>query len=153
MAGAEVVHVDAAKGVIDWAKENAELNHIYDGIRFITEDARKFVKRELRRGSKYDVILLDPPSFGRGTKGEVFKVEDDLNPLLNDLMGLLSDQALAFVLSSHTPGWTPFVLKNTLQTLFEKRQGEISQAELCLDATNRDLKVPCGAYASWESIS
>lgn len=150
-AGAQVVHVDAAKGIVDWAKENAQLNKIDNGVRFIVEDARKFVKRELRRESRYDIILLDPPSFGRGSKGEIFKVEDDLNPLLEDLKALLSDDPLAFVLSSHTPGWTPVVLKNILSHYFASSSGLIHQEELCLTAQNQDLKVPCGAYASWES--
>ena len=148
-AGAHVVHVDAAKGVVDWARENAKLSHL-DGrpIRWIVDDALKFVQREVRRGSRYHGIILDPPSFGRGPKGQVFKIENDILPLLDACRQLLDRDALFLLYTCHTPGFTPLVLSNQLDSFLSKRSGEIDAGEMTMtDAQNRRL--PGGTYARW----
>src|SRR5690606_5378259 len=112
-AGAHLVHVDAAKSAVDWARDNAQLSRLQDRpIRWLVDDALKFVKRESRRNNKYQGIILDPPSFGRGPKGEVFKIENDLMPLLEACREILAGDALFVLLSCHTPGFTPTTLYN-----------------------------------------
>lgn len=135
-AGVEVCHVDAAKGMVDWARENAALNGLEDRpIRWIVDDAIKFLKREVRRGSRYEGVILDPPSFGRGAQGQVFKIEEDLPSLLQLCQEVLSDQPRFMLLSCHTPGITPLVLKHLVG-------GECGEMVI---SGKRDL--PCGSYA------
>ncbi len=148
-AGAHVVHVDAAKGVVDWARKNAQLCHLDSRpIRWLVDDALKFVKRENRRNSRYHGIILDPPSFGRGPKGEVFKIENDLLPLLEECRNLLAHDALFVLYTCHTPGFTPLVMQNQLSILTGERDGDMEWGEMIvLDRQNCPL--PSGAYARW----
>ncbi|MCC5832699.1 MAG: class I SAM-dependent methyltransferase [Chlamydiales bacterium] len=141
-AGAEAVHVDAAKGMVGWAHENAQLNGV-SSIRWIVEDARKYLARALRRKERYDAILLDPPSFGRGKSNEVFKIERDLPPMLKHCRELLSESPAFVILSCHTPGFTPIVLKQLLQEAFT---GKFEGNELLLKGP---FDIPSGAYARW----
>lgn len=111
LAGAKVTHVDAAKGVVDWARENSAFNKVPEGhLRFVVEDCLVFLKKEAKRGRQYDGVILDPPSFGRGPNGETFKIEDDIGPLLEAVSKILSKQTFLFHLSSHSPGFSPRVL-------------------------------------------
>lgn len=147
---AEVCHVDASKGMVQWARENAQLNQLNNApIRWIVDDVMKFLQREKRRGRAYEGILLDPPSFGRGAKGEIFKIERELPLLLNLCRDLLSDQALFMVLSCHTPGFTPLVLSQMLSQNLEKRKGRVEKGELVLPAKTPQFSVPNGCYARW----
>jgi 23S rRNA (cytosine1962-C5)-methyltransferase len=149
-AGAHVVHVDAAKGVVDWAKENAQFSHLHDRpIRWLIDDALKFVRREERRGNKYQGIILDPPSFGRGPKGEVFKIENDLIPLLQACREILAPDALFFLLSCHTPGFTPVTLYNQVAEVAQGRKGKIESGEMLVYESNSHRALPSGAYARW----
>jgi 23S rRNA (cytosine1962-C5)-methyltransferase len=150
-AGASICHLDASKGVVDWARENAAISGLGDKpIRWIVEDVEKFVKREIKRGRHYDGIVLDPPSFGRGSKGEVWKIEDDLPRLLSECRELLSDNPLFILLSCHTPGFTPLVLQNLLEEMLKGAKGELSSGEMVIrEASGRVL--PSGAYARWSS--
>lgn len=149
-AGAEVVHVDSSRGMVDWAKENVKINNLEDKpIRFLVDDVRKFVKREIRRGNKYDIIIMDPPSFGRGSKNEVWSIENDLAELIKDTSELLSENPLLFIINSYTTGLSKTVLENLLY-LNIKREGLISSDELGLPMSNSKLILPCGIYARWE---
>lgn len=153
-AGAHVVHVDAAKGVVDWARTNAELSHLHQRpIRWLVDDALKFVLREGRRGNRYHGIILDPPSFGRGPKGEVFKIEDDLMPLLAACAELLADDALFFLLSCHTPGFTPTTLHNQVSEVVSGRSGKIEQNEMLIHEEKSGRALPSGVYARWRAPS
>ncbi|MCM1052624.1 MAG: class I SAM-dependent methyltransferase [Ruminococcus sp.] len=150
MEDAEVTHVDSSRGMIDWAKENVKLNNLEDKtIRFLVDDVRKFVKREIRRGNKYDIIIMDPPTFGRGSKKEVWNIENDLASLIEDTSLLLSDDALLFIINSYTTGLSKIVLENLLY-LNIKQEGIISSDELGLPMNNSKLILPCGVYARWE---
>jgi len=148
-AGAHVAHVDAAKGVVDWARKNAELSHLNRRpIRWLVDDALKFVRREERRGNRYHGIIFDPPSFGRGPKGEVFKIEKDLRTLLDACRAILAHDAQFVLYSCHTPGFTPLGLSNQLQTLIGDRSGTVECGEMVVpDASGRPL--PSGVYARW----
>lgn len=152
-AGAEVVHVDSSRGMVDWAKENVASCNLTDKpIRFIVDDVVKFVKREIRRGNKYDIILMDPPSFGRGSNGEVWDIEKDLYPLVELCTELLSDNPLLFLINSYTTGLSQTVLENVLNlTIGKKYQGIISSDEIGLPLKNSNLILPCGIYARWMS--
>lgn len=151
-AGAELCHVDAAKGMIDWAKENAALNALEDApIRWIVEDVTRFLRRELRRGNTYDGIILDPPTFGRGKKGEVFKIEGDLIPLLELCRDLLSPQALFLILTCHTPGYTPIILENIVSQLMQDKEGSLEKGEMLLKSEGKSFDIPSGSYARWFS--
>lgn len=142
--GAEVCHLDASKGMVDWARENARLNHLEKApIRWIVDDAGKFLKREMKRGSLYDAIILDPPTFGRGAKGEVFKIEEEIVPLLQMCKAVLSKKPSFFVFSCHTPGFTPTVLKTLLEKTFAKK-GE--SGEMLLES-NTTCPIPSGSFA------
>lgn len=148
-AGGNICHLDASKGVVDWARENAALSGLSDRpIRWIVDDVAKFVQKEIRRDKKYDAIILDPPSFGRGAKGEVWKIEDDLLKLLNDCSQILSDNPLFILLSCHSPGFSPLVLQNLLAEMMKGRSGILSCGEMVIrEETGRLL--PSGAYARW----
>ncbi|MDO7904983.1 class I SAM-dependent methyltransferase [Paenibacillus sp. JX-17] len=152
-AGAQVVHVDAAKGMVQWAKENAQLSGLADRpIRFITDDVFKFVQREQRRGNKYDAIIMDPPSYGRGPNGETWKLESSLFPFLESCMEILSAQPLFLLINSYTTGISPSVLRNMLTMTMEKRYGgTISAGEIGLPITRSGLNLPCGILGRWES--
>lgn len=150
-AGARVVHVDAAKGVVDWARENATISHLQDRpIRWIVDDALKFVDREIRRGNRYQGIILDPPSFGRGPKGQVFKIENDILPLLEACRRLLHRDAVFVLYTSHTPGFTPLVMSNQLQSILDSRQGAIEAGEMTV-ADQQGRLLPSGTFARWMS--
>ncbi len=151
-AGAEVVHVDSSRGMVDWAKENVKSSHLEDRpIRFLVDDVVKFVKREIRRGNKYDIILMDPPSFGRGSNGEVWDIEKDLFPLVELCTEILSDDPILFLINSYTTGLSMTVLENVLNlTVNQKHPGYISSDELGLPMQNSKLILPCGIYARWE---
>ena len=148
-AGAEVVHVDSSKGMIEWAKENVKSSHLEDKpIRFLIDDCIKFVEREIRRGNKYDAIIMDPPSYGRGANKEVWNIEDDLFNLVTLCTKILSDDPLFFIINSYTAGLSPTVLENILK-LAIKHDGVISSGELGIEAQN-GLILPCGVYARYE---
>ncbi|MEK7850263.1 MAG: class I SAM-dependent methyltransferase [Deltaproteobacteria bacterium] len=148
-AGASVCHLDASKGVVDWARENAALSGLGDRpIRWIVDDVEKFVKKEINRSRRYDAIILDPPSFGRGAKGEVWTIEEGLLRLLTGCRELLSDDPRFILLSCHSPGFTPLVLQNLLAEMMKGYIGALSCGEMTiLEATGRLL--PSGAYARW----
>ena len=150
-AGAEVVHVDAAKGIVGWAKDNAKksgLDHMY--IRYIVDDVLKFVKREQRRGNKYDCIIMDPPSYGRGPNGEMWKIEDSLFELVEQCKMILSDNPLFFVINSYTTGLAPTVINNVLNIAIKSEfGGQVQSGEIGLKATKRDIILPCGAVGRW----
>lgn len=153
-AGAlEVVHVDASKGMTEWAKENMHLSKLDDcHIRFIVDDCLKFVEREARRGRKYDAIIMDPPSYGRGPNGEVWKFEHNLYNLINACMKILSDNPLFFLINSYTTGISSTVLYNILKTTLDsKYKGTIDAGEVGLPITNNNLVLPCGIYGRWQS--
>lgn len=144
---AEVCHVDAAKGMVQWARENAHLNKLEKApIRWIVEDVKKFLAREQKRRSFYEGIILDPPTFGRGSKGEVFKIERDLLPLLSLCKEILSKEASFVILSCHTPGFTPLVLEQVMQQLFGER---LEAGEMVLSGKN--FIIPSGSYCIWLS--
>lgn len=153
-AGAHVCHLDASKGMVTWAKENADLNGLSEApIRWIVDDVTKFIARELRRERRYDAIILDPPSFGRGPKGELFKIEERMVPLLEQCRQLLSDHPLFMFLSCHTPGITPTILKNLLEQQFENDGGKIDQGEMLLEGENNHcFPLPSGTFARWTNV-
>jgi 23S rRNA (cytosine1962-C5)-methyltransferase len=148
--GAHCCHVDASKGMVHWARENAALNKLEDHpIRWIVEDVNKFLQRELRRGRRYDAILLDPPSFGRGKSGELYKIEHALLETLQLVKKVLSDQPTFVYLTSHTPGFTPTVLSNLLHELMP--QGILENGEMLLTGEPKTLEVPSGTWARWSA--
>lgn len=151
-AGAQVVHVDASKGMVAWAKENAAISCLADRpVRYIVDDCIKFVSRELRRGSRYDGIIMDPPSYGRGPGGEVWKLEEQLYGLLTLCTGLLSDDPLFFLLNSYTTGLSPSVMAYMLGvTVAKGRGGRVWADEIGLPVKTSGLVLPCGASAIWE---
>ena len=153
-AGAsEVVHVDSSKGMIEWAKENVKLSHLENNrIRFIQDDCLKFVEREKRRGRKYDAIIMDPPSYGRGPNGEVWKFEDSLYKLITACLDILSDDAIFFTINSYTTGISPIVLDNILRTTVLKKfeKGTVEAGEVGLPIERDHLVLPCGIYGRWE---
>ena len=153
-AGAEVVHVDSSRGMIDWAKENVKSNNLEDKpIRFLVDDVVKFVEREIRRGNKYDIILMDPPSFGRGANKEVWNIETDLYDLVEKCTKILSDDPILFLINSYTTGLSMTILENILNlTIGKLYQGIISSDELGIEEENRKLILPCGIYARWERL-
>lgn len=152
-AGASVVHVDAAKGMVNWAKENAASSGLADApIRYIVDDCVKFVERETRRGNKYDVILMDPPTYGRGPKGELWRFEDELFPLVTKCLDILSDNPLLFIVNSYTTGISHTVVSNVLSYLIQSKfGGKISSDELGLRMTSNSLPLPCGYTTRWFS--
>lgn len=150
-AGGAVCHLDASKGMVAWARENAALNHLEDApIRWIVEDVEKFLGRELRRGSRYEGIILDPPSFGRGTKGELFKIEEAIIPLLQHCRELLSDRPLFILFSCHTPGFTPLVMQHLMMQAMEGLKGTVDVGEMVLPGQHPILDIPSGTFARWE---
>ncbi len=152
-AGASVVHLDSSKGMVDWAKENVVSSKLNDKpARFIVDDVFKFVQREIRRGNKYDVIIMDPPSYGRGSNGEVWDIEKDLYKLLKLCEDLLSDSPLFILINSYTTGLSKHVLENILKmTINKKYNGIISSSEVGIPIKNSKLVLPCGIFGRWES--
>jgi len=154
-AGASVCHVDAAKGMVQWAKENIGLSGLSDRpVRFIVDDVIKFVQRESRRGNLYDAVIMDPPSYGRGPKGEVWKIENELYPLVELCMDVLSKEPLFFLINSYTTGFSPIVVENILKmTLGKKHKGVISSGEVGIPVSSTGLVLPCGIFGRWEAKS
>lgn len=150
-AGAEVCHVDASKGMVSWARENAALSHLSDKpIRWIVDDCEKFVAREIRRGKQYDAIIMDPPSYGRGPSGEIWKLEDQVHKLVALCAQVLSEAPLFFALNSYTTGLSPSVMGYLLGlTLQPKYGGSVSADEIGLPVTQSGLVLPCGSTALW----
>lgn len=152
-AGAAVTHVDASKGMVGWAKENAAASGLGDApIRWLVDDCVKFVEREIRRGNKYDAIIMDPPSYGRGPKGEIWKIEESIWPFIELTSQLLSDDPLFFLINSYTTGLQPAVLSYMINTSIVKRfGGRVEAEEIGLPVTESGLILPCGASGRWES--
>ena len=150
-AGANVTHVDASKGMVQWAKENAAVSGLADrNVRWLVDDCLKFVKREIRRGKKYDAIIMDPPSYGRGPNGEVWKLEQQLTELLTETGKLLSDDALFFFLNSYTGGLSPTILNYMVkQYVVKGRKGEVYTDEIGLPITAKGISMPCGNTTIW----
>ncbi|MBE6750409.1 MAG: methyltransferase domain-containing protein [Ruminococcaceae bacterium] len=151
-AGAKVTHVDASKGMVQWAKENALASGVADkNVRWLVDDCLKFVKREIRRGNKYDAIIMDPPSYGRGPNGEVWKLEQQLAELLGETGKLLSDDAIFFFLNSYTGGLSPTILNYMVKRYVTgDREGEIFTDEIGLHVTNKGISLPCGNTTVWK---
>ena len=151
-AGASVTHVDASKGMVGWAKENAASSGLSDApIRWLVDDCVKFVEREIRRGNHYDAIIMDPPSYGRGPKGEIWKIEDAIHPLVKLCAQLLSDDPLFFLINSYTTGLAPAVLTYMMSTeIVPKFGGHVDAQEIGLPVTETGLVLPCGASGRWE---
>lgn len=148
----EVVHVDAAKGMVQWAKENMVLSHLEDRrIRFIVDDVLKFVAREKRRGRTYHAIIMDPPSYGRGPKGEIWKIEEQLYPLVSACLDILDPHPLFFLINSYTTGFPASVLRNILSSTVLRRHpaGKVEAGEIGLPISASDMILPCGIYGRW----
>lgn len=150
-AGAAVTHVDASKGMVQWAKENAETSGVASRpVRWLVDDCKKFVEREIRRGNKYDIIIMDPPSYGRGPGGEVWKLENEVYSLCELCAGLLSDDALLFLINSYTTGLSPSVMSYILASLIKPAHGgNVYADEIGLPVTQSGLILPSGASAYW----
>ena len=152
-AGASVCHVDAAKGMVAWGKENAAASGLSDApVRWIVDDCAKFVEREIRRGRKYDAVIMDPPSYGRGPGGEIWKLEKDLWQFVSLCLGVLSDEPLFVLINSYTTGLSPSVLTYLAESIFTAKFGGRSESEeLGLPVTDSGLVLPCGASCRWEA--
>ena len=152
-AGAQVCHVDSSKGMVAWAKENVISSGLQDKkVRYIIDDVVKFVNREIRRGNKYDAIIMDPPSYGRGTNGEVWKFEDNICDLVELCSNVLSDKPLFFLINSYTTGISSTVLENILNlNITKKYGGKVENGEIGLPMKNSKLILPCGIFGRWES--
>ena len=151
-AGASVTHVDASKGMVTWARENAAASGVSDApIRWIVDDCVKFVQREIRRGRQYEGIIMDPPSYGRGPKGEIWKMEDRIYELIGLCAQLLSDAPLFFLISSYTTGLSPSVLSYMLGTQLVQYGGSAEAQEIGLPVTSTGLVLPCGSAGRWQS--
>ncbi len=149
-AGASVTHVDAAKGMVAQARENAALSGLSDApIRWIVDDCRKFVEREIRRGNRYDAIIMDPPSYGRGPTGEVWKLEEAIHPFVELCVGVLSDDPLFVLLNTYTTGLSPSAMGYMLSMAMRKFGGTVESDEVGLPVTETGLALPCGAAARW----
>lgn len=158
-AGASVCHVDSSKGMVAWAKENVVSSGLQDRpVRYIIDDVIKFVNREIRRGNKYDAIIMDPPSYGRGANGEVWKFEENIPELINLCMQVLSDNPVFFLINSYTTGISSTVLENMLKMNMSKRYGKdnkkirgglFENGEVGLPMTNSEIILPCGIYSKW----
>ncbi len=153
-AGAAVTHVDAAKGMVAWAKENAASSGLSDApIRWLVDDCTKFVEREIRRGNSYDGIIMDPPSYGRGPKGEIWKIEESIWPFVQLAAQLLSEDASFFLINSYTTGLQPAVLTYMLESAVRSvRGGKVESSEIGLPVSSNGLVLPCGASGRWYSL-
>lgn len=150
-AGASLTHVDASKGMVTWAKENAVSSGLADApVRYLVDDCVKFVEREIRRGNKYDAIIMDPPSYGRGPRGEIWKIEDQIFPFIELTANLLSDRPLFFLVNSYTTGLQPAVLTYMMSTILVKKfGGNVEADEIGLPVKDSGLILPCGASGRW----
>ena len=152
-AGASVTHVDASKGMVTWAKENAASSGLADApIRWIVDDCVKFVEREIRRGNHYDAIIMDPPSYGRGPKGEIWKIEESIHPLVKLCAQLLVDRPLFFLINSYTTGLQPAVLSYLIGTELKRFPGKVTADEIGLPVSSNGLTLPCRASGRFEGI-
>jgi len=151
-AGAVVCHVDASKGIVSWCKENAALSGLSDKpVRYIVDDCMKFIEREARRGKTYDGIIMDPPSYGRGPRGELWKIEDELYKLLKSCMPILSENPLFVLVNSYTTGFSSYVPANIMEmTIQNKFRGKITAGEIGLPVKDSNIVLPCGIYTRWE---
>ena len=150
-AGASVCHVDSSKGMVAWAKENVISSNLQDKpVRYIVDDVIKFVQREIRRGNKYDAIIMDPPSYGRGTSGEVWQFEENIADLVELCTKILSNKPLFFLINSYTTGISPEVLSNILKINLNKYNGKITSGEIGLPMKSSNLLLPCGIFGRWE---
>jgi len=151
-AGASVCHVDAAEGMVKWCRDNAHLSGLADApIRYITDDCLKFVRREIRRGKRYDGIIMDPPTYGRGTGGQMWKLDDHLWELLSECSQLLSDQPTFFLINAYTARLSPTVVTNLLSELMQNRGGSITGGEVGIPIESDGKILPCGVYGRWQS--
>ena len=151
-AGASVTHVDASKGMVTWAKENAVSSGLKDApIRWLVDDCVKFVEREIRRGNHYDAIIMDPPSYGRGPKGEIWKIEESVYPLVQLCSQFLTDDPLFFLINSYTTGLQPAVLSYMMHTVLGKYNGTITAEEIGLPVSSNGLVLPCGASGRFQA--
>jgi 23S rRNA (cytosine1962-C5)-methyltransferase len=149
-AGAEVVHLDASKKAIDWAKENAELSGLSDlPIRWILDDALAFLKREVKRGNKYDAIIMDPPAFGHGPNDELWKIEEHFLKLFELCTEVMSEKPLFFLINGYASGYSPIAYENNLKTLVQKYGGEIEAGELTIKESKSGRLLPAGIFARW----
>ena len=149
-AGASVTHIDSSKGMVLWAKENVKSSGVDDTkVRFLVDDCLKFVKREIRRGNTYDAIIMDPPSYGRGTNGEIWSFEDSINELIELCTKLLSPHPLFFIVNSYSTGVSPYIIGNILKLLI--KDGNITCEEIGLPIKNNNLILPCGSFTRWEN--
>ena len=150
-AGASVCHVDAAKGMVSWAKENVASSGLSERpVRYIVDDVKKFVAREARRGNRYDAVIMDPPSYGRGPSGELWKIEDELYPLIEACMEILSEKPLFFLINAYTTGLSKTILENvTALTLVKKYGGSVSCDEIGLNMQAKNMVLPCGISCRW----
>lgn len=149
--GAQVVHVDASKGMVQWAKENAKLSGVEEeSVRWIVDDCMKFVQREIRRGNKYDIVILDPPSYGRGPKGEIWHLEDSIYDFVKLVRDVLSDEPLMVLLNSYTTGLSASVMKYILDDVItSEKGGKVTADEIGLPLSSKDRILPCGSSAIW----
>lgn len=151
-AGASVTHVDASKGMVTWAKENAISSGLKDApIRWLVDDCVKFVEREIRRGNHYDAIIMDPPSYGRGPKGEIWKIEESVYPLIQLCSQILTDNPLFFLINSYTTGLQPAVLSYMISTVLGTANGTVTANEIGLPVSSNGLVLPCGASGRYEA--
>ena len=151
-AGASVTHVDASKGMVTWAKENAISSGLKDApIRWLVDDCVKFVEREIRRGNHYDAIIMDPPSYGRGPKGEIWKIEESVYPLIQLCSQILTDNPLFFLINSYTTGLPPAVLSYMISTVLGTANGTVTASEIGLPVSSNGLVLPCGASGRYEA--
>ena len=151
-AGASVTHVDASKGMVTWAKENAISSGLKDApIRWLVDDCVKFVEREIRRGNHYDAIIMDPPSYGRGPKGEIWKIEESVYPLIQLCSQILTDNPLFFLINSYTTGLQPAVLSYLISTVLGTANGTVTASEIGLPVSSNGLVLPCGASGRYEA--
>ena len=155
LAGATVTHVDASESTVAWSKLNRAASGLPDdAIRFIVDDARKFVEREIRRGNTYDIIILDPPIYGRGAKNELWKIEDDLVPLLSKIKKLLSSEPIAVLLNGYAAGYSHVAYAQTLASVTDKLGGTLTSGELMIEESSPSARLlPCGIFAKWVSIA
>ncbi len=151
-AGAEVVHVDGSKSAIAWARENAEISGLKDKpVRWLLDDAAAFVRREIKRGNKYEGLIMDPPAFGHGPKGEMWKIEESFLPFLEMCRQILSDQPLFFLLNGYASGYSAIAYKNNLEELVKKYGGNVEMGELTIEEKINKRLLPCGIFARWQA--
>ena len=149
-AGAEVCHVDGSKTAVSWARENAELSGLADKpIRWIVEDCIVFLRREVKRGNKYDAIVMDPPAFGHGPKDELWKIEEHFIELMDLCQAVLSDDPLFVLINGYTAGYSPIAYQNTLKDMMKGYDGDIEIGELVIEESKGDRLLPCGIFARW----